>query len=72
MTERQRAIADFITWYWSVNWTSPTVREIAEGVGLSSSASVHKQLERMTLAGDLECKQLSSLRVLYRVPHLRA
>lgn len=67
MNYRQREILSFIDYYWLENWTSPTVREIGNAVGLSSSSAVHSNLMQLTRAGYLERKRLSSARTLYRV-----
>lgn len=69
MTDRHRQILSFIDYYWFENWTSPTVREIGNAVGLSSSSAVHSNLMQLTRAGYLERKRLSSARTLYRVVH---
>ena len=59
-------IARFIDSFWSDHWTSPTVREIAQEVGLSSPATVHVYLKQMVQAGILEEHKIGR-RVLYRV-----
>lgn len=48
---RQRQIVDFISQYVQKNGYSPTLREIADAMGLSSIATVHEHLRRLTLKG---------------------
>lgn len=52
MTERQQAILDFIRDY--PHQYPPTVREIGEGVGLSSSSTVHHHLTELVNKGYIE------------------
>jgi repressor LexA len=66
MTQRQREIADFIERFWTENWTSPNVRQIASALGISSTATVHHHLVQMTRMGILERKEVSDMRILYR------
>ena len=49
MTKRQQAIIDFIRDY--PHHYPPTVREIAAGVGLSSSSTVHSHLIKLEEQG---------------------
>ena len=63
---RQEVCLAFIDAYWLANWTSPTVRQIGEAIGLSSPASCHKYLGRLVAEGALEVRQVSAKRVLYR------
>lgn len=53
MKKRQQDIYDFIEEYISERHYSPTVREIAKAVGLSSTSSVHGHLKRMRRRGTL-------------------
>ena len=66
MTARHQQIVRFIESYWHENWMSPTVREIAEACGMSSSSSAHYRLEQMTRLGILERRRVGA-RVVYRV-----
>jgi repressor LexA len=50
LSERQRQILRLITEKQQEGWT-PSVREIAEAVGLHSSAAVHKQLDALERKG---------------------
>lgn len=68
MTHRQRAILDFIDYFWEENWTSPNVRQITEAVGLASKSTTHDHLQRMVRAGILERKAVDRYRVMYRRP----
>jgi repressor LexA len=45
--KRQRQIVDFIAQYIQKNGFSPTLREIAESIGVSSLATVHEHLQAL-------------------------
>jgi repressor LexA len=47
MTERQKQFIDFIEQFTEYHGYSPSIREIAKGLGLSSTASVKKMLDRL-------------------------
>src|ERR671918_951542 len=51
LTARQRRILDFIQRTVRERGYPPTVREIGEAVGLTSSSSVHAQLENLRRKG---------------------
>lgn len=51
ISSRQKSIIEFIKQYQANNGYSPTVREIAKGVGLASSSTVHSHLERLEQYG---------------------
>lgn len=51
LTQRQREIYDFVTGYVDRHGYPPTVREIGEAVGLTSSSSVHAQLANLERRG---------------------
>lgn len=53
LSERQRAILDYIVQTQEQGWT-PSVREIGRAVGLRSSAGVHKQLNAMEEKGYIQ------------------
>jgi repressor LexA len=53
LTERQREILDYIKREVEKKGYPPSVREIGEAVGLSSSSSVHAQLEKLEVLGYL-------------------
>jgi repressor LexA len=53
LTERQQEIMDFISKEVEKKGYPPSVREIGEAVGLSSSSSVHAQLEKLEQLGYL-------------------
>src|SRR5438045_3413597 len=53
MTARQRRILDFIRSTVRDRGYPPTVREIGDAVGLTSSSSVHAQLANLERAGHL-------------------
>ncbi|MGD9808281.1 MAG: transcriptional repressor LexA [Deferribacterales bacterium] len=48
MTDRQKKFMDFIEGFIRDNGYSPSIREIAKGLGLSSTASVKKMLDRLS------------------------
>ena len=51
MTDRQRAILDYLHEYIEQNGYPPTVREIGEAVGLRSPSTVHAHLAQLERAG---------------------
>src|SRR3954463_14023071 len=53
LTARQRRILEFIRSTTHERGYPPTVREIGEAVGLTSSSSVHSQLENLQRKGYL-------------------
>jgi repressor LexA len=53
MTDRQKKFVEFIEGFMADNGYSPSIREIAKGLGLSSTASVKKMLDRLTDGGFL-------------------
>lgn len=53
LTERQREILEYIKKEVDQKGYPPSVREIGEAVGLSSSSSVHAQLEKLEVLGYL-------------------
>src|SRR5919204_1505532 len=53
LTARQRRILEFIRPATAERGYPPTVREIGEAVGLTSSSSVHSQLENLERKGYL-------------------
>lgn len=66
MRKRQKQIYDFIKGYTEENSYPPSMREIAEGVGLSSSSTVHGHLSRMKRKGyvDFEPSRPRTLRLI--------
>lgn len=53
VTDRQKKFMDFIEGFIRDNGYSPSIREIGKGLGLSSTASVKKMLDRLTDSGML-------------------
>lgn len=51
LTKRDQDILDFIKDYMKKNGTTPTIREIASGVGLYSTASAHSHFIRLSDLG---------------------
>ena len=66
MKKRQKAIYEYIGEYIENNSYPPTIREIAEGVGLSSPATVHGHLSRLKNKGfvDFEPTRPRTLRLI--------
>ena len=56
LTKRQKIIIDFIVNYIKDNGLSPSVREIAEELNLSSPATVHEHLQNLREKGFLTIK----------------
>lgn len=65
-------VLDAIDREWVVNWSSPTVRELAAELGFASCSSTQFRLDNLVRAGKLERKKLSARRVLYRRAHVTA
>lgn len=66
--EVRKKIKKAIIWYIEQHGYAPTVREIGEMVGLSSTSSVHNHLIRMIATGELETDdEIGSPRAI-RVP----
>ena len=71
LSDRQRAILDFIREHVYAKGYPPAVREIGKAVGLSSSASVHTHLHKLEEYGFLDRKSTrlnSSHNVISRMP----
>ncbi|NLP06118.1 transcriptional repressor LexA [Candidatus Fermentibacteria bacterium] len=54
LTERRRAILEFVRGYYSSHGYPPTVREIGQAVGLKSTRSVKDHLDRLVRDGYIE------------------
>jgi repressor LexA len=69
LSERQRAILDFIVQTQEQGWT-PSVREIGRAVGLRSSAAVHKHLNTMETKGVIQRVpgKMRAIEVLQPIP----
>lgn len=59
MNERQKKIYEFIKDYTEEYKYPPTIREIALGVGLKSSSTVHGHLDRMRRGGHINFVDLA-------------
>ncbi len=53
MTKRQHEVLSFVVNYTKERGYAPSVREIAEGVGVASPATVHEHLEALRASGHL-------------------
>lgn len=51
VTDRQAAILEFIREHLAANGYPPTIREIGDAVGLTSTSSVHNQLRSLERSG---------------------
>src|SRR3989475_9345506 len=54
LTERQNKILDYIRYVTKVRNYPPSVREIGEAVGLSSSSTVHNHLNQLERRGPIK------------------
>lgn len=54
MSDRQQRIFDYIKKYIEINKYSPSFREVAEGVGLKSSSTIHTHLKKMKKDGYID------------------
>lgn len=62
---RRDAIVSFISEFVSKHEHAPTVREIAEGVGLSSPGPAHRHLERLVKDGRLVRTAVTRGKIVY-------
>lgn len=53
MTKRDKDILVFIKNYMVEYGITPTIREIGQGVGLYSTSSVHKHLQKLAKEGEI-------------------
>lgn len=60
LTARQREIVTFIAAYRSEHYMSPTLREIGDGVGLSSLATVHHHLDALVRLGVIRLRPFTA------------
>ena len=56
MTNRQKVLYDFIVNYTKENLYPPSVREMCEGVGITSTSCVHHHLKELEKKGYIETK----------------
>ena len=54
LTTKQEVVLTFIKKYIASHDISPTIREICEGIGLSSSSTVHVHVENLKNKGYLD------------------
>lgn len=67
LTEKQQRVLDFIERQIQIKGYPPSVREIGEALGLSSTATVHGYLDRLAKKGYLD-KDLSKTRAIRVIP----
>ena len=53
MTAKQKRILDFINQYWKENYRSPTIREIRDSAGISSTSLVSFHLDKLRFGGQI-------------------
>ena len=70
--DKQKKILEFVTNYMNENGYPPSIREICQGVGLSSTSTVHAHLETLKKNGFLEKADSKSrgLRVKNNIPEI--
>ena len=61
--KRADEVLEFIKAYMIREGVTPTMRDIGEGVGLSSIATVHKHFSNLVKRGDIELKGRSRYKV---------
>lgn len=66
--ERREKILAFIAAFVEKHGYSPTVREVASGVGLASPGAAHRQLEHLVDEGALRKLHVTSRSVVYALP----
>jgi SOS-response transcriptional repressor LexA len=60
MTQREQVVYDYILKYRKEKRFSPSMREIAEGIGLHSASTVHVHIHNLIKKGwFLPCEQLN-------------
>lgn len=69
MTKKQKIIFDFINSFIEENGYSPTVREIADGVGLKSPATVHTHISNLVDMGLLKKDALKNRTISSQTVH---
>jgi len=57
LTKRQKEILDFVQQFSDEKGYAPSVREIAQGLGLSSASTVHEHLQALKSKGYLESEE---------------
>lgn len=67
LQKRQAVIFDFLVSFIDTNGYPPSIREIGEAVGISSSSTVHSHLERLEKKGyikrNIKCGRPRSLQI---------
>jgi repressor LexA len=56
MTERERAILEFIKAYMKLHGVSPSYEVIASGIGLRSKSNIHRLVHKLEQMGHLRLK----------------
>lgn len=68
MTDREKAILEFIKAYRNLHGVSPSYEVIAKGVGLRSKSNIHRLIHKLEEMGHLRLKpyKFRSIRVIER------
>lgn len=68
MTEREKAILEFIKAYVRLHGVSPSYEVIAQGVGLRSKSNIHRLIHKLEEMGHLRLKpyKFRSIKVVDR------
>ena len=68
MTDREKAILEFIKAYRDLHGVSPSYEVIAKGVGLRSKSNIHRLIHKLEEMGHLRLKpyKFRSIRVIER------
>ena len=53
MTKRDKDVLEFIKGFMLEYGTTPTIREIGDGVGMYSTSSVHKHIQNLVKLGEV-------------------
>jgi repressor LexA len=56
MTDRERAILEFVKAYMKLHGVSPSYEVIARGVGLRSKSNIHRLIHKLEKDGHLKLK----------------
>lgn len=57
MTDKQKRYVDFISDFIKEHGYPPSIREIAKGVGVTSTSGVKKMLDKLTFSGIIRRKE---------------
>ncbi len=71
LTDKQDDVLDFIQRYIAINTVSPTIQQIADGIGIRSRGVAHRYVQALTDAGYVEIKKSKrrGIKLLATNPH---